>query len=195
MSRFVSLPLVLFVLAASLATTATTPTPALAAEWTVDPARSRLGFAGAAAGAPFEGTFRRWDATIDFDPAHPEQARALVTIDMASAATGDRQKDQALPEADWFDIKSHPRAEFEATGFRPAGGSAYEAPGTLTIRGIRRPATLPFTLDLKDGTAHAVGRLGLVRTDFGVGQGEWTSPQFVALEVTVRFDLIATKRR
>jgi hypothetical protein len=31
--------------------------------------------------------------------------------------------------------------------------------------------------------ARATGHLDLVRTDFGVGQGPWTSGQWVALEV------------
>jgi hypothetical protein len=32
-------------------------------------------------------------------------------------------------EPDWFDVKSHPQARFEATGFRTKGGDNYEARG------------------------------------------------------------------
>lgn len=167
--------------------------PAQAAPWNVDPAHSRIGFAGSQGGAPFTGSFKHWDAKIDFDPANPAAGHALVTIDMASAATGDSDKDGALPQAEWFDTAAFPQAVFEATTFRAKGGNAYEAVGTLTIRGIKKDVTLPFTLDTTGPDAHALGRLTLVRTDYAIGQGAWARPDVVALEVAVTVDLAATK--
>ncbi len=167
---------------------------ASAAEWTVDAARSRLGFVGSQGGSSFEGKFTRWSARIDYDPANPAAAKVTVDIDMASAQTGDAQKDQSLPGAEWFDAKGFPKARFEAAGFKPKDSGAYEAPGTLTIRGMGKGVVLPFTLDVKGGQAHAKGRLDIVRTDFGVGQGEWKSGDMVALQVAVVFDLEAVAK-
>lgn len=169
------------------------PTPVLAASWTVDPSSSRLGFAGKQGGTAFEGRFKSWSATIDFDPAAPESGKAVVTIDMASASTGDPQKDGALPQPEWFNAAKTPQARFEATSFRPKGGNAYEAVGTLTIRDVSKPVVLPFTLDIQGDTAKAKGKLDLVRTDYGVGQGPWASGQAVALEVSVVIDLTAKR--
>ncbi len=168
--------------------------PALAADWVVDAGKSHLGFSGVQAGTPFTGSFKTFVATISFDPAHPEAGHASVVIDMASAATGDPQKDEALPTADWFDAGKFPKATFEATGFKPKGGDAYEAVGTLAIRDVKLPVTLPFTLVVAGDTAHAVGRMELLRSKFGVGQGEWKSPQWVAFEVGVDVDLTAAKK-
>ncbi len=53
--------------------------------------------------------------------------------------------------------------------------------------------TLPFKLDIQGGRAHVTGRTILIRTDFGVGQGEWSAPQPVAHQVTVTLNLFATK--
>lgn len=168
------------------------PICAEAAPWTVDAARSRIGFSGVQVGVPFQGRFTRFSARIDFDPAAPEAGRAVVDIDLASAETGDAQRDTSLPQAEWFDTRANPQARFEATRFAAKGGEAYEAIGTLTIRGIRRDAVLPFRLTRAGGTARAVGHLDLVRTQFGVGQGPWASGQWVALEVGVDVDLVAT---
>ncbi|KIM00001.1 YceI family protein [Paramagnetospirillum magnetotacticum MS-1] len=167
---------------------------AAAAEWNVDTGKSRLGFIGSQGGSPFEGKFTRWSAKIDFDPANPASAKVAVEIDMSSAQTGDAQKDQSLPGADWFDAKTFPKARFEASGFKPKGANAFEAPGTLTIRGMGKSVTLPFSLDIKGGLAHAKGRLDLIRTDFGVGQGEWKSGDMVALQVAVVFELEAAAK-
>ena len=167
--------------------------PAMAADWTVQADKSHLGFSGTQTGAPFKGNFGKWTAEIGFDPARPEAGHAKIVIDLASARTGDKQRDTALPQTDWFDVKHFPQATFEATGFTPKGGDAYEAPGRLTIRGITKDVVLPFTLAIAGNSATAKGHLGLVRTAFGVGQGPWISGDWVALEVGVDIDLVAVK--
>ncbi|MCJ2140221.1 YceI family protein [Methylobacterium sp. E-066] len=168
--------------------------PAAAAEWAVDPAKSAIRFSGVQVGTPFSGRFERFEAKVDFDPAKPEAGRATVLVDLSSARTGDAQRDTALPQKDWFDVASAGQARFEATRFVDKGRGDYEAIGELTIRGTKRPLTLPFHLSLEGGQAHATGHVGLVRTDFGVGQGAWASGQWVALEVGVDIDLVATTR-
>jgi len=169
--------------------------PAAAADWAVDAGKSTLGFTGALSGKSFDGKFKSWQAEIAFDPANPAAGHAKVTIDMASAVTGDRQRDGALPDADWFDVKKSPQGLFEATGFKSLGGNQYEAAGSLTIRGIKKAVTLPFTLDIAGDEAHAKGKLDIVRTDYGVGQGEdWKDGSTVALGVSISFDLVAKKK-
>ncbi len=164
-----------------------------AANWTVDKGKSTLGFTGSQTGTPFSGTFRTFDAAIDFDPANPAAGHATVTIDIASATTGDKQRDEAIPQPEWFDAAKFPQAKFEATGFKSLGGDKYEATGTLSLRDMKKPVTLPFTLTITGNTAVADGKLPLVRTDYGVGQGDWSSGQWVALQVDVTVHLVATK--
>lgn len=166
--------------------------PALAAEWRVDPKASTLGFSGVQVGVPFSGRFGRFEATISFDPAKPEVGRATVLVDLASARTGDAQRDEALPQKDWFDAEAASQARFEATRFVAEGDGTYGAVGTLTIRGVTRDVTLPFRLSVDGVQAHVTGHTSLVRTDFGVGQGPWSSGQWVALDVGVDVDLVAT---
>ncbi|MDP4006441.1 YceI family protein [Methylobacterium sp. NEAU K] len=168
--------------------------PAVSAEWAVDPARSTITFSGVQLGAPFSGRFERFEARVDFDAAKPESGHATVLVDLGSARTGDVQRDAALPQKDWFDVTSARHARFEAVRFVDTGRGDYEAVGDLTIRGVRRPLTLPFHLSFDRDRAHATGHVGLVRTDFGVGQGAWTSGQWVALEVGVDIDVVATAR-
>jgi polyisoprenoid-binding protein YceI len=176
----------LFVLAASLLAA-----PAVAADWTVDPAKSTLSFASSQAGETFTGHFTRYTATISFDPAKPEAAHVLVLVDTKSAVTGDSQRDAFLPQPDWFDTAKFADAKFEATGFTPKGGDAYETAGTLTLKGVSQKITLPFKLTLAGGTAHAVGGVTLNRMSFGVGQGQFTTPDWVPFEVAVTLDLTA----
>ncbi len=169
-------------------------TPAFAASWTVDPAKSTLGFSGTQTGAPFAGKFKTWTATIDFDPAKPEAAHVHVDVDVASATTDDPQKDAAMPGEDWFDAAKFAHATFEATGFTPKGGDAYETAGNLTLRGVVKTVTLPFTLKITGEEAHAVGHAKLLRGDFGVGQGQWVDGSMVGLDIAVDVDLVARRK-
>lgn len=179
----------------SLATVlALAATPVFAATWTVDPAKSTLGFAGTQTGEGFSGTFKQWGGTIDFDPAKPEAAHVAITIDTGSAKTGDPQRDEAMPGEDWFDAGKFPKATFEATGFTPKGGDRFETAGKLTIRGVTKDVTLPFTLKIDGDAAHAQGKAALVRTTWGVGQGNWASDQYVGFGVDVTVDLTAKRQ-
>ena len=168
--------------------------PVLAADWATDAAKSQLNFTGTQAGSAFSGKFAHWDAQISFDPANAAAGHALVTIDTASAATGDVQKDEALPQSDWFNAKAFPQAKFEAKSFKPLGNDRYEAAGSLTIKGITKDVTLPFSLQITGDKAHMVGHLDIERTDYHVGEGSWSATTFVGGTVGIDIDLTAAKK-
>lgn len=158
--------------------------PAASAKWTADKGKSRIEFTGLQVGTEFTGSFSSFDMSIVFDPDNLAAARIKATIDMASAKTGDRQRDDALPGKDWFSVSEFPAAVFESSDIR-AAGTGYEARGTLTLHGVSRDLTLPFSLDISGGRAVADGSVSLVRSDFGVGQGEFAGGEWVGLDVKV----------
>src|SRR6185437_9525053 len=157
------------------------PTLALAAPpaWTVDKAASRLTFSSSVSGAAFTGVFKTWDAVIHFDPKDPAHADVAATIDIGSARTGNGDRDAELPSQDWFWTSHFPRATFVAHGFTAAGPGRYTAAGVLTIRGVAKPLTLPFTLAITGAAAKMNASVQLNRLAFGVGQGEWKATDTV----------------
>ena len=167
--------------------------PAMAAGWTMQPAKSSLGFSGVQTGTPFTGQFTQWSAQISYDPANPAAASVKITINTASAKTGDSQRDTAMPDGDWFDSAAFPQAVFQSTGFTPQGGDKFVTNGTLTIRGVTQKLALPFTLDVSGNQAVAKGQITLLRTAYSVGQGDWSTGDWVALNAGVNFTLTATK--
>ncbi|WP_298358131.1 YceI family protein [Rhodoblastus sp.] len=162
-----------------------------AADWKILPGGA-LTFSGEQAGEKFTGHFSRFDAKISLDPQNLAEAKIVVTVDLASAATGDRQRDTALPDKDWFDIAAFPQARFESRQVtRTAAG--YEAVGDLTLRGATKEIHLPFTLAIDGRKAEAKGHADLKREAFGVGQGQWASDEWVGYNVGVDFDLKAER--
>jgi polyisoprenoid-binding protein YceI len=165
-----------------------------AADWTVDPARSHLGFRATQQGAPFEGEFRKFDAKIAFDPANLAASKVRVEIDVTSVTTRSPDRDNELPKSDWFDTSKFPKAVFETTRIESRGDNKYAAVATLTIRDQTLPLVLPFTLDVTGDTAHMVGSVPIDRTNFGIGQGAWAGTDMVGKQVTVLVDLTAKKQ-
>lgn len=166
---------------------------ASAADWTLDREHSTLAIAATQGGEAFHGRFQRFTAEIRFDPADLASSRVVVTVDPASLDTGSRDRDDLVPTAPWFDTARFPEARFEATRFLALGGDRYEAQGTLTLKGVARPATLPFTLAIAGDTARVHGALTLDRTDFALGDGDFADPDLVGHAVTVTVELTAQR--
>ncbi len=165
---------------------------ALAVNWRVDDAESRLRFIGAQGGQRFEGTFGDFDAEIAFDENHLDPSWLRVAVQTASAATGDQLIDSTLPGGDWFGVKEFPTATFTACDIQRTGDGAYEAIGSLTIKEVSRDIALPFELTVGEGAAIAAGGVDLIRTDFDLGAASsWLDEEGVALEARVEFSVSA----
>ncbi len=171
-----------------------TLTAAAAPIWVVDKAASRLTFRGAAGGQPFDGVFKSWDAEIAFDPNNLRASRAVVTVDVASAVTGDPNRDQALPGPDGFAAARFPQASFVSSSIAPAGPGRYLAAGELSIKGLKRRMVLPISVGVLKDRATLLAAFALSRRAFNLGEGRSASPDTAdAVQVSVR--LVAKKAR
>ena len=168
--------------------------PASAMPWSVIPAQSRIAFTATWLGKAVPGSFRHWTAAIDFDPAKPSAAKIAVDIDTASAVTGDKTVDGALPDADWFGTGRAAAAHFVATSVAATGPNAYVARGTLALKGKSVPVELPFTLKIAGATATMAGSLKLDRRALALGLTADASGEYVAFAVPVQITLIAQRR-
>lgn len=184
------------VLSIALAFAAAFPAIAAPASWTVDPAKSSLSFAVAINGQTVTGKFKAFGALIAFDPADLAHSSAKVTVPMDEAKTGDATRDAMLLKPAWFNILDFPQAVFQTTSFASKGGNKYEANAKLSLKGVTKDLTLPFTLDIKGNTAVMKGETELKRLAFGVGQGpDFASGTPVALSVKVMVNVTATRAK
>lgn len=68
---------------------------------------------------------------------------------------------------DFFDQAQFPNAVFAADLIRD--GEAYVADGTLSIKGINVPLSMPFNVSVDGDTATMTGAVRLDRRDFTIG--------------------------
>lgn len=148
----------------------------------------KLTFSLAQMGQSVEGSFAGWTADIAFDQA-TGTGTVAVQIDTASlhlAAVTDQAK---APE--FFDVAAFPTATFKAD-ITPAG-ETFTAAGTLTLRGVEKPVTLPFTLRIDGDTATMTGETRLDRRDYGMGPS-YPDEATVGFPVTVKIALTAKRQ-
>ena len=166
--------------------------PAATPHYALDPAKSSLEFTFMQAGAANKGRFTRLQVAFDFSAENLAASRLDVTIEMSSVDTGDQERDDTVKGADLFAVAKFPQAHFAASQInRTAAG--YEAVGKLTIRGVTRDASVPFSFRTATENGVAVGymsgKTSVRRLDYGVGQGDWKATDQVANEVAVSFAL------
>ena len=149
---------------------------------------STLGFSSTFQGERFNGSFTRFEAQIRYDAANIEASKFDVSIDLASASTGDKDRDDTLPGSEFFNVAKFPNAHFVTRQFK-RNGEQVIAEGTLTLKGIDKPVDLQVTFVPKEGGATLDVSTVLKRLDFDVGSGEYADTSTIGNEVEVKAHL------
>jgi polyisoprenoid-binding protein YceI len=179
----------------SLLSAASWATAAAPARYTLDPAKSMLEYEFVQAGAQNKGTFKKLTTTLDFAADNLAASKLDVVVDMTSLDSGDKERDDTLRGADLFNIAKYPQARFTSAQIVKTA-SGYDAVGKLTLRGVSRDTHVPFTLrtvtEQGKPVSYLTGQTTIKRLEFGVGQGDWKSTEWVGDAVTVSYSVRLT---
>lgn len=112
--------------------------------WVSEPAHTHIGFSVRHLGlTSTPGVFKRFTARLHFDELAIDASSATFEVDVASIDTALEIRDEHLRGADWFDVRTYPKAVFVSRAVRGGAGGRYAIEGELTLRGV----TLPVTFD------------------------------------------------
>ena len=173
---------------------------ASAQTWRVDPDHSAVSFRIRHIVGTVPGTFRTVGGSFDIDPAAPEQGHIEFHVDVAGVDTGIDKRDAHLRTADFFDAERYPRITFVSDRITRSGPDAVNVHGTLTIKDVSRPVTIPMLLlgvvrhPLKKDmpcteVLGARADFSLRRTDYHVGDGKFVRMGITGDEVDLIVDL------
>jgi polyisoprenoid-binding protein YceI len=160
-----------------------------ATSYSADPQQSRLQFTGVQAGAEFTGAFHKFTAAVDFAPDALASAHFDVQIDLNSVDSKDKDRDTTIRGADVFDVAHWPSAHYVTRSFTKTA-AGYSAVGALTLHGVTKDVPIDFSFTQSAAGAKLEGSAKLKRLDFGVGQGDWKSTEWVADAVKISFSLV-----
>ena len=176
--------------------------PALATNYQIDGAHSRVGFSVRHMMVTnVKGAFKAFSGTVSVDDADVTKASVKVEIDVGSIDTSNEKRDEHLKGADFFDAAAHPKMTFASTSVQKQGGKLLVT-GDLALHGVTKPVTLTVDGPSKEWTnpwgqvvrgASVTGKLS--RKDFGISFSKVTEAGGVVVgdEIKLEFDLELTK--
>lgn len=122
------------------------------------------------------GRFKDFTGSIHYDDKDLSKSSVAFTAKVESIDTGVEGRDKHLRTADFFEVAKYPEMTFKSTKVERKG-RGYILTGDLTLKGVTKPVTLPFTMTgaIKDGRGNT--RIGIAaqtkidRRDYGITWG------------------------
>jgi len=111
-----------------------------------------------------QGSLDGLQGDIVFSKEALNEASFNVCLNAGSIDTDNTKRDDHLKTDDFFDIAAFTTICYQSTEIIKTN-SGYESIGNLTLRGISKPVTIPFTY--KDGIFE--GSFEIKRLDYGIG--------------------------
>jgi polyisoprenoid-binding protein YceI len=154
---------------------------------------STLTFTFDQAGAASQGSFKQFTTDLAYDEKNLAGSSLSVTVQIASLDTQDKDRDSTLASAELFDTQKFPTATYVASSFARGASGKLEAVGKLTMRGVTRNVRIPLVIKPTATGLELTGETSIKRLDFGVGQGEWKSTEWVGDTVKLQYKVALVK--
>ena len=144
--------------------------------WSIDPARTHIGFAIDAVGWPRTiGKFERFEGRIAVDLDHPAQSRVTFhvqaqSVDVGSAGFSEYVRSEVLLDATRF-----PTIDFTSTSVEKLDEHSVRVTGDMTLLGVTRPLSVDVNVSKRaEGGRTKLGftaKVKIDRLEFGMNSG------------------------
>lgn len=116
------------------------------------------------------GTFTGIKGTIVFDPNNLSACSFNVSVNVNTINTGINMRDNDLRKEKYFNQQKYPLITIRSQSIaKGAGNNKYILSASLTMKGVTKKISVPFTAVTANGGYHFNGHFELNRLDFNVG--------------------------
>lgn len=163
--------------------------PALATDYVIDGAASRVTFTAVQNGAPFKGKFKDIAGKVRFDPAAPQEAKADVRVKTSSVSADGDEIVSTLLSAEWLAVKHFPEARFTLAKLTPVSDGKYKMIGELDVKGHKLPIDADVTVqERNEEILKALVTFTFKRLKFNVG---WSDVSTASADADVQAYIVA----
>jgi len=111
--------------------------------WVIDPTHSEIGFkVKHMMFTNVSGNFQSFTASIVNDDDNFETSKISFSADVNSISTNNKDRDNHLRSADFFDVENFKEMTFQSTEIKKLSDSDYSITGNLTIKDVTKSVTL-----------------------------------------------------
>lgn len=115
------------------------------------------------------GDFTGLKGDISFDPVNPAAAVFAVSVDVNTIDTDSRNRDEHLVSDSYFDAAKYPVIQLRSTKVSAANNGMYYFTGTLTMHGVSKNISFPFSATQQGSGYLFTGNFEVNRLDYSVG--------------------------
>ena len=140
------------------------------AAWKADTANAKVTFSVHGPFGTVHGSFTGLEATINFDEKNLSTSSITASIDAKTVSTGISLRNSDLRnKEEWLNTDKYPRISFKSKKIEK-NDKGFRAMGDMTIKGVTKPAEIPFTFTGKDASGLFQGQLTIKREDYNLGK-------------------------
>jgi polyisoprenoid-binding protein YceI len=150
--------------------------------FTLDGKNTKIEFTGTKPGGKHVGGFK--DLTGTATGADATSLKLEVEIDATSMYTDTPKLTNHLKSADFFEVKTYPKAKFVSTKIEKAA-DGYTITGDLTLHGKTKSISFPAGIKVGAEAVSLSSTFKINRQDFGITYGAGKVDDDVTLKVTV----------
>jgi len=142
----------------------------VAGNWKADTANAKVNFTVHGPFGTVHGSFTGLTATINFNEKNLSGSSIEASIDAKTVSTGVSLRNSDLRnKEEWLNTDKYPRISFKSKKIEKTD-KGFKAIGDLTIKGITKPAEIPFTFTNKESSGVFAGQFTVTRSDYNIGK-------------------------
>ncbi|EAY23932.1 YceI family protein [Microscilla marina] len=174
-------------------------------KWKMDGAHAWVNFSVMHQGLSFvNGSFSKFDATIEANSKDLKGAKLTASIDPASVNSGVERRDKHLRSQDFFDVKKYPKATFVSKKFKKAGKNKYKIVGDFTLKGVTKEVTMDAKVlgnfETKKGSKMGIHATTTInRYDYGIsyakGKNAPNGKEALASDIKITINMEFTSKK
>lgn len=174
---------------------------AAAPVWDIDKDHTDILFSIKHIYSSVNGHFKDIHGEIRFDPDNLGESRFNFSVKVKSINTFNTKRDNDLLSGNFFDADKYPVMTFNSTSIKHLKGEQYSVEGTMTVKDVSRPVTVPFTFwgskphpfNPKQLVAGFEARMTIDRLEYHVGGGKFLKMGVVGKDVDVLITIEAAR--
>ncbi|MGO9769898.1 MAG: YceI family protein [Roseiarcus sp.] len=160
-----------------------------AANWAIDPSRTRIAFTVDAVAYPTtHGEFHKFRGDIAVDIEHPSRSRVSFHVEAASVDVGSASFSDYVRSVAFLDAPRFPSIDFASTAVQKLDERHVRVTGDLTLLGVTRPLSVDVDVERRAEGAHTrlefTAKATIDRLAFGMNSGFPVISRDVDLEIS-----------
>ncbi|HEY4935699.1 MAG TPA: YceI family protein [Puia sp.] len=138
--------------------------------WKADNTKAKVSFTVHGPFGTVHGSFSGFQATINFKEKDLSGSSISASIDAKTVSSGVSLRNSDLRnKEEWLNTDKFPRISFKSKKIEKTA-NGFKASGDMTIKGITKPADIPFTFTSKESVGIFKGQFTIKREDYNIGK-------------------------